>query len=52
MKAITVECKKTGTAKLMDIPEPGALEGSVLVEALPWAERMSKLLRVRLGTAR
>ena len=34
MKAITVECKKPGTAKLMDIPEPGVHEGSVLVEAI------------------
>jgi len=34
MKAITVECKKPGTARLMDIPEPGAHEGSVLVEAI------------------
>src|SRR4249919_2720375 len=34
MKAITVEPKKPGTAKLMDIPEPGLHEGSVLVEAI------------------
>ena len=34
MKAITVEPKKPGTAKLMDIPEPGVHEGSVLVEAI------------------
>ena len=34
MKAITVEPKKPGTARLEDIPEPGASEGSVLVEAV------------------
>jgi len=34
MKAITVEPKKTGTARLEDIPEPDAREGSVLVEAI------------------
>jgi len=34
MKAITVEPKKTGTAKLVDIPEPGLHEGSVLVQAI------------------
>jgi threonine dehydrogenase-like Zn-dependent dehydrogenase len=34
VKAITVEPKKPGTARLEDIPEPGASEGSVLVEAV------------------
>ena len=34
MKAITVEPKKPGTARLEDIPEPDVLEGSVLVEAV------------------
>jgi threonine dehydrogenase-like Zn-dependent dehydrogenase len=34
MKAITVEPKKPGTARLEDIPEPDAREGSVLVEAI------------------
>jgi glucose 1-dehydrogenase len=34
MKAITVEPKKPGTAKLMDFPEPDIREGSVLVEAV------------------
>jgi len=34
MKAITVEPKKPGTAKLMDIPEPDVHEGSVLVQAI------------------
>jgi threonine dehydrogenase-like Zn-dependent dehydrogenase len=34
MKAITVEPKKPGTARLEDIPEPDAREGSVLVEAV------------------
>jgi threonine dehydrogenase-like Zn-dependent dehydrogenase len=34
MKAITVEPKKQGTAKLMDIPEPDLSEGSVLVQAV------------------
>jgi threonine dehydrogenase-like Zn-dependent dehydrogenase len=34
MKAITVEPKKPGTARLMDIPEPGMNEGSVLVQAV------------------
>jgi threonine dehydrogenase-like Zn-dependent dehydrogenase len=34
MKAITVEPKKPGTAKLMDIPEPDVREGSVLVQAI------------------
>lgn len=34
MKAITVEPKKTGTAKFMDIAEPDLNEGSVLVEAI------------------
>jgi len=34
MKAITVETKKPGSAKLMDIPEQEAREGSVLVEAI------------------
>jgi glucose 1-dehydrogenase len=34
MKAITVEPKKPGTAKLMDIPEPDIHEGSILVEAI------------------
>lgn len=34
MKAITVEPKKEGTAQLMDFPEPGVHEGSILVEAI------------------
>ena len=34
MKAITVEPKKPGTARLEDISEPDAGEGSVLVEAI------------------
>jgi threonine dehydrogenase-like Zn-dependent dehydrogenase len=34
MKAITVEPKKPGTARLEDIPEPDPREGSVLVEAI------------------
>jgi glucose 1-dehydrogenase len=34
MKAITVEPKKPGTAKLMDIPEPDLHEGAILVEAI------------------
>jgi len=34
MKAITVEPKKFGTAKYMDIPEPDLHEGSILVEAI------------------
>lgn len=34
MKAITVEPKKPGTARLEDVPEPDFREGSVLVEAV------------------
>jgi glucose 1-dehydrogenase len=34
MKAITVEPKKAGTARLEDIPEPDIRNGSVLVEAI------------------
>lgn len=34
MKAITVEPKKAGTAQFEEIPEPGVLEGSVLVEGI------------------
>src|SRR4249920_1459372 len=34
MKAITVEPKKTGSARLEDIPEPHAVNGPVLVEAI------------------
>jgi threonine dehydrogenase-like Zn-dependent dehydrogenase len=34
MKAITVEPRKSGTARLEDVPEPDAREGSVLVEAI------------------
>jgi len=34
MKAISVEPKKQGTARLIDIPEPGVNEGSVLVQAI------------------
>jgi threonine dehydrogenase-like Zn-dependent dehydrogenase len=34
MKAITVEPKRPGTARLEEIPEPDAREGSVLVEAV------------------
>jgi threonine dehydrogenase-like Zn-dependent dehydrogenase len=34
MKAITVEPKKTGTARYEDFPEPDVSEGSVLVEAI------------------
>ena len=34
MKAITVEPHKAGSARLEDVPEPDAREGSVLVEAV------------------
>jgi len=34
MKAITIEPKKPGTARLEEIPEPDARDGSVLVEAV------------------
>jgi len=34
MKAITVEPKKTGTARYEDFPEPDESEGSILVEAV------------------
>lgn len=34
MKAITIEPKKPGTARLEDIPEPDERDGSVLVEAV------------------
>jgi len=34
MKAITVEPKKAGSARLEDVPEPDARYGSVLVEAI------------------
>jgi threonine dehydrogenase-like Zn-dependent dehydrogenase len=34
MKAIAVEPKKPGTAKLMDIAEPETREGSVLAQAI------------------
>jgi threonine dehydrogenase-like Zn-dependent dehydrogenase len=34
MKAITVEPKKPGTARLEDVPEPDARDGAVLVEAI------------------
>jgi len=34
MKAITVEPKKPGSARFKDVPEPDALYGSVLVEAI------------------
>ena len=34
MKAVTVEPKKPGTARLEEIPEPDAHDGSVLVEAV------------------
>jgi len=34
MKAITVEPKKPGTARLEEIPEPDTRDGSVLVEAI------------------
>jgi glucose 1-dehydrogenase len=34
MQAITVEPKKPGTARLEDVPEPEARDGSVLVEAI------------------
>jgi threonine dehydrogenase-like Zn-dependent dehydrogenase len=34
MKAITVEPRTPGTARLADVPEPGATSGSVLVEAI------------------
>jgi threonine dehydrogenase-like Zn-dependent dehydrogenase len=34
MKAIAVEPKKVGTARLEDVPEPEADDGSVLVEAI------------------
>jgi threonine dehydrogenase-like Zn-dependent dehydrogenase len=34
MKAIIVEPKKPGSARLMDVPEPNVHEGSILVEAV------------------
>ena len=34
MKAITVEPKKPGTARLEEVPEPDSRNGSVLVEAI------------------
>lgn len=34
MKAITVEPKKTGSARLEDVPEPDPRDGSLLVEAV------------------
>ena len=34
MKAITIEPKKPGTARLEDVPEPDERDGSVLVEAI------------------
>src|SRR5688572_13702429 len=34
MKAITVEPKKPGTARLEDVPESEAHDGSILVEAI------------------
>ena len=34
MKAITVEPRKPGTAKLMEFPEPDIHTGSILVEAI------------------
>jgi threonine dehydrogenase-like Zn-dependent dehydrogenase len=34
MKAITVEPKQPGSARLEDIPEPDAVNGTVLVEAI------------------
>jgi glucose 1-dehydrogenase len=34
MKAMTVEPKKLGTARLEDVPEPDARDGSVLVETV------------------
>ena len=34
MKAITVEPKREGTARLEDVPEPEGHNGSVLVEAI------------------
>jgi len=34
MKAVRVEPKKPGTARLEEIPEPDAHDGSVLVEAV------------------
>ena len=34
MKAITVEPKKPGSARFMDMPEPDMHEGSILVEAI------------------
>ena len=34
MKAITVEPKKPGSARFMDMPEPEVHEGSILVEAI------------------
>ncbi len=34
MKAITVEPKKPGTAKFMEMPEPDLRDGSILVEAI------------------
>ena len=48
MKAITVEPKKPGTARLEEVPEPEPGQGSVLVEAIgrlgvPWQLLISEL---------
>jgi glucose 1-dehydrogenase len=34
MRAITVEPKKSGSAKWEEVPEPDVLQGSILVETI------------------
>ena len=34
MKAITIEPKRAGSARLEDVPEPGARGGSAVVETI------------------
>ena len=56
MKAITVEPHKPETARLEDIPEPDARDGSVLVEAIAVGRlrdrRRDRRGQVRVGAAR
>ena len=40
MKAITVEPKKTGTARYDDFPEPEEHEGSILMERIRYASSL------------
>ena len=50
MKAITVEPKQPGTARLEDVAEPDAREGSVLVEAIAVDTAADKLeIAKRMG---